>query len=229
MVGGSIGHGYRWLVQPLTLQKLFSDHVVAVDTRADDVDESLLWPEERNAIGDVVPGRWWDWVMGRRCARLALMALGVDPAPVLAGPKREPVWPDGVVGAITHTKGFVAAAVARPNDVRSIGVDAEPDLPLPDGVLRRISHPTERQWIESAADLGVAHADRLLFSAKESIYKAWFPLAGTWLGFEDAIVSVDSSGRRFRAEILVDGPFGTIEGSYTSDRGVIVTAIELDH
>ena len=68
--------------------QLFSRHVVLVDSRARATDDSLLWPEEREALGEVVPGRWWDWVTGRRCARLALSDLGVEPAPVLRGPKR---------------------------------------------------------------------------------------------------------------------------------------------
>ena len=159
------------------LQSMLTEHVVAVEDRQVDVDESLLWPEERAAIGEVVPGRWWDWVMGRRCARLALDRLGVAPQPVLSGEKRQPLWPGGVVGAITHTNGYVAAAVAHDHSRRSIGIDSEPDLPLPDGVLDRISLPEERAWVLADTDLGVANADRLLFSAKESIYKAWFPLA----------------------------------------------------
>ena len=212
----------------MAVEKLFSSHVVLVDSRDDHADDSLLWPEERDAVGEVVPGRWWDWVTGRRCARLALTDLGVDPAPVLRGPKREPQWQPEVVGAITHTAGYAAAAVAKVGDLQSLGLDAEPDQPLPDGVLRRIAREDELGWVAGSV-AGVDNADRLLFSAKESIYKAWFPLAQRWLGFDDARVEVDPEARLFRAEILVDGPLSVVTGSYTSVGGIVVTAIEVPH
>lgn len=210
----------------MAIEELFSSHVVLVDSREDHTDDSLLWPEERDAVGEVVPGRWWDWVTGRRCARLALADLGVDPAPVLRGPKREPQWQPEVVGAITHTAGYAAAAVAKAGDLLSLGLDAEPDQPLPDGVLRRIARDEELGWVRSQVT-GVDNADRLLFSVKESIYKAWFPVAQSWLGFEDARVEVDPAGGRFQAEILVDGPLSVVTGTYTSVGGIVVTAIEV--
>ncbi|MFV2038689.1 MAG: 4'-phosphopantetheinyl transferase [Acidimicrobiales bacterium] len=211
------------------LQGIFTGAVAAVETRARGLDESLLWPEEGAALGEVVDGRRWDWVMGRRCAREAMERLGVQPVPLLSGDAREPLWPEGVVGAITHTRGYAAAAVARKGEVRAIGIDAEPDEPLPEGVLRRVSVASERSWIESGHDLGVAHPDRLLFSVKESIYKAWYPMARSWLGFEDARVRVDAASQTFEAEILVEGPFAGVQGRYGAVDGLLLTAIELYH
>ena len=51
--------------------------------------------------------------------------------------------------------------------------------------------------------------DRLLFSAKESVFKAWFPITGRWLGFKDAFVTMQPAGA-FHARLLVPGP--VIEG-----------------
>lgn len=209
------------------LQGLFSDDVVVVESRDLPVDESDLWPDERSAIGDVVPGRWWDWVMGRSCARRAMTQLGVEPEPVLSGKKREPLWPVGVVGAITHTDGYVAAAVARRDSVVAVGIDAEPDLPLPKGVLSRIALETEHGWLGADPGSGVANPDRLLFSIKESIYKAWYPLAGRWLGFDEASVAIDAAAGTFRAEVLTDGPLSIVEGRFVSAAGVLLTAIEV--
>ncbi len=206
---------------------LFSERVALVASRDAAVDESLLWPEERASIGEVVPGRWWDWVTGRRCARLALVDLGIDPAPVLVGDKREPLWPAAVVGAITHTDGYAAAAVARSLEVASVGLDAEPDAPLPDGVLRRIARPEEQAWLQRADGIGVDHPDRLLFSIKESVYKAWFPVAGRWLGFEDATIEIDAATASFEARILIDGPLQVLSGRYAGDDGIVVTAVEV--
>jgi 4'-phosphopantetheinyl transferase EntD len=50
------------------------------------------------------------------------------------------------------------------------------------------------------------HWDRLLFCAKESVYKVWFPLAQCWLGFEDAVLEIDPAGRTFDARVLVPWP-----------------------
>lgn len=209
------------------LQTLFSDAVVAVETRQEQLDDSLLWPEEAAALGEVVPGRRWDWVMGRRCAREAMASLGIEPAPVLAGEKRQPLWPSGVVGAITHTHGYAAAAVASDRRVDSIGVDAEPDEALPAGVLRRIAFDVDHHWLDTDVGAGVAHPPRLLFSIKEAVYKAWYPLTGTWLGFEDARVRVEPATTSFEAEIRIDGPVTSMGGRYTSHDGVVIAAIEL--
>lgn len=199
---------------------------VAVETRSIEVDDSLLWPEERASIGDVVEGRFRDHVLGRRCARLALEELGVDPAPILIGDHRQPLWPPNIVGAITHTTGYVAAAVARKADVGSVGIDAEPDLPLPNGVLRRIARSEDSAWLDSGADFGVVDPGRLLFSAKEAVYKTWFPLAERWLGFGDAYLEVDAGERSFRAHITIDGPVESLDGRYLVVDGIVITAIE---
>ncbi len=93
----------------------------------------------------------------------------------------------------------------------TVGIDAEPHRSLPAGVLAKVALPEEQRWV---ADLARAapevHWDRLLFSIKETVYKAWFPLAGRWLGSADTVVSVDRSRETFEARFLVPGP--TVEG-----------------
>jgi 4'-phosphopantetheinyl transferase EntD len=167
-------------------------------------------------------------VQGRRCARLGIQQLGLEAQPILAGPKREPLWPTGVVGAITHTHGFAAAAVARSSDLHSLGVDAEPDEPLPKGVLKRISHNHEQEWI-AAGVAGVAAADRLLFCIKEAVYKTWFPVAQVWLGFEDALVEIHEETQSFGVTITAEGPISDLAGRYQSADGIVMAAIELSH
>ena len=81
-------------------------------------------------------------------------------------------------------------------------------------------------------DEPATHWGRVLFSAKESIYKAWYPLTGRWLGFDDACLSVDPAGRAFTARLLVDGgrrdggpPLTVLHGRYRVARGLIVTGV----
>lgn len=166
-----------------------------------------LFPEEEAALGDAVEKRRREFVTARACAREALARLGLPAQPIPAGARGEPLWPAGIVGSITHCAGYRACAVAPASELRAIGVDAELDDPLPDGLLGDIALPEEQSWIEAAAaaDPGVSW-DRLLFSIKESIYKAWFPLTRSWLGFEDASVAIDRARGTFSASLLVPGP-----------------------
>ncbi len=101
------------------------------------------------------------------------------PQPVLPGERGAPRWPDGLIGSMTHCDGYCAAALARAGELVSLGIDAEPHDRLPEGVLDVTTLPAERTRLrELARSRPSVHWDRLLFSAKESVYKAWFPLTG---------------------------------------------------
>jgi 4'-phosphopantetheinyl transferase EntD len=120
--------------------------------------------------------------------------------------RRAPVWPDGIAGSMTHCRGYRAAAVARRDVVASLGVDAEPHGPLPGRVLHRVTLTRERDMLlERAAERDDVAWDRVLFSAKESVFKAWFPLTRRWLGFEECRVDLRADGT-LRATLLVPGP-----------------------
>jgi 4'-phosphopantetheinyl transferase EntD len=69
-------------------------------------------------------------------------------------------------------------------DLASIGIEAEENLPLGEGVLEVISTPRERAEIYLRGGSRL-HWDRLLFSAKESAFKAWYHLANQWLDFSE--------------------------------------------
>ena len=182
----------------------------AVVATGQDLDVELF-PEEEAAVGNAVPKRRREFVTARACARDALSRLGLPAQPIPTGPRGEPVWPAGVVGSITHCAGYRACAVAPASELLTVGIDAELDDPLPGGALGDIALPEERRWLEGAARSDPAISwDRLLFSIKESIYKAWFPLTRSWLGFEDASVSIDPCGETFEAHLLVPGP--TLDG-----------------
>lgn len=168
---------------------------------------TVLLAAEEAALGRVGTARWKDFSTGRLCARRALAQLGAPPRPVLRGPEREPQWPAGFVGSITHCTGFAAAAVARAGEWAAIGIDAEPHAPLPRPVRERIFVPGERRWLHRPPTEAV-HWDRLVFSAKEAVYKAWYPVRRTWLGFGDAQVTVehlsdDGMSGSFRAVLSV--------------------------
>jgi 4'-phosphopantetheinyl transferase EntD len=163
-----------------------------------------LLPEEHGALGNVADKRRRDFTSGRECAHSALRELGIGPAPILFGTAMEPLWPRGVCGSITHCHGYAAAVVARRVDVHGIGIDAESRRELGAGVFERISLPGERAWIGAATPL--LPWELLLFSAKESVFKVWYPLVGTWLGFRHARIEFNAARSDFRAIIHPDAP-----------------------
>jgi 4'-phosphopantetheinyl transferase EntD len=180
---------------------------VAVNEVFEDLPDVVLFPAEEAVIANAVEKRRREFATARACARAALTTLGVPSAPIVPGLRGAPQWPAGVVGSITHCAGYRACAVAHERDVMTIGLDAEPHERLPDGVLGAISSPGERARLAAlTAAVPAVCWDRLLFSAKESVYKAWFPLTGRWLGFGEAAVDFDPVQRTFTARLLVDGP-----------------------
>ncbi|MFJ4770748.1 4'-phosphopantetheinyl transferase [Streptomyces uncialis] len=191
-----------------------------------------LFPEEELLVAGAVEQRRREFTTGRRCARQALARLGVPRAPLRAGPRGEPLWPDGVIGSISHCAGYRVAAVARRADVLALGVDAEPVGPLPEGVLDAVTVAGERTALERCrrAAPGVCW-DRVLFSAKESVYKAWFPLTGRPLDFLDAFVRLDPVRGVFCAALSVPGHRvgGSVVNGFTGRwavvGGLVLTAV----
>src|SRR5260370_32090209 len=182
------------------IEKILPAGVASAEAFSDPPD-IVLFPEEEALLARAVDKRRREFSTARNCARRALADLGVAPTPILRGERGAPQWPSGTVGSITHCAGYRAAAVARARDVLTIGLDAEPDDVLPDGVIDLVSLPRERDRLRDLAAAAPGTCwDRLLFSAKEAVYKAWFPLALRWLGLQDADITLNRTN-------ATDGPF----------------------
>ena len=111
-----------------------------------------LLPGEQAAIIHAVDKRRREFMAGRTCARRAMVALGEQAAPIPQGKDRAPIWPQGVVGSITHTDTRCAVAVARVADgFCSLGLDIEPATPINPELLRIICVPEERAYLDSQA------------------------------------------------------------------------------
>lgn len=191
-------------------------------------------PREEALIARAVEKRRREFTSARHCAREAMRRLGVDPAPVLRGERGAPIWPRGVVGSLTHCDGYRGAVLGYALQVRSLGIDAEPHDVLPDGVLDSVSIEEERRWLAGTGGDDV-HWDRVLFCAKEATYKAWFPLTGRWLGFEDAHITFERDDQgasgSFHSRLLVPGdtpdgpPLTSFDGRWLVADGLVLTAI----
>jgi 4'-phosphopantetheinyl transferase EntD len=201
-----------------------------------DLEDVVLFPVEEESVNRAVDKRRREFRTARGCARQAMAGLGLPPAAIPRGDRGAPQWPPGVVGSITHCAGYRGAAVAHTRDLLTIGLDAEPDDLLPEGVLDRVSLPDERARLrELAATAPGISWDRLLFCAKEATYKAWFPLAKSWLGFEDADITINAAGGTFQVRLLVEGPviagspLAGFTGRWLAGDGLILTAIAMAH
>jgi 4'-phosphopantetheinyl transferase EntD len=212
---------------------------VASAEALDDPPGAVLFPGEAELISRAVDKRRREFRTVRHCARRALRQLGLPPVAVLRGERGEPLWPPDVVGSMTHCSGYRAAAVAHSCDVHALGIDAEPNEPLPAGVLDAIASAQEQSRLSqlAAADW-TTRWDRVLFCAKESVYKAWFPLTRSWLGFEDAAVTIelgttDPTQGTFAARLLVPGisnaghPLTRLDGQWLRSDELVITAIAL--
>ncbi|MGW3289667.1 4'-phosphopantetheinyl transferase family protein [Streptomyces sp. NPDC001002] len=193
-----------------------------------------LSAEEAAEVAGAVPERRREFTTVRLCARRALAQLGLPALPLLPGPGGAPRWPAGVVGSMTHCTGYRAAALARRRDVVALGIDAEPATPLADGLLEAIALPGEQAHVRRLSHGRPSIAwDRLLFSAKEAVYKSTFPATGVRLGFEDAAITLDPVDGSFRARLvapglLLDGePRAVLTGRWTAARGLLLTAVVL--
>ncbi|WP_340374677.1 4'-phosphopantetheinyl transferase superfamily protein [Streptomyces sp. SS7] len=227
------------------IEELLPESVVAVEAFGEEgvreFGDAPLYPEEEALVARAVPKRRREFTVVRSCARRAMEKLGVPPQPVLPGERGAPQWPDGLTGSMTHCAGYCAAALVRAADLASLGLDAEPHEALPEGVLKAVALPAEQERLARLDALRPeVHWDRLLFSAKESVYKAWFPLTRKWLDFSEADIDVsagtDGEGRgTFRARLLVPGPVlgghrvGHFDGSWTVRRGLVATAVVVHH
>jgi 4'-phosphopantetheinyl transferase EntD len=189
---------------------------------------------------DAPPERQAEFAAVRLCARRALADHGVVAGQLPPRPGGAPAWPNGIVGSMTHCSGYCAAAVARTGDLLALGIDAEPHAELPLEVRERVASAGELRRLEDLSDLvPQVHWDRVLFCAKEAIFKAWSPLTGRWLGFRDAEIHFDDTDRAapaggpVRARLLVPGPMlagiplTEINGRWSVADGLVRTAVSV--
>ncbi|MCX4092214.1 4'-phosphopantetheinyl transferase superfamily protein [Nocardia sp. alder85J] len=206
------------------LPELHSAEIVGTEQAGD-----LLPAEAGLLTGREVAKRRLEVINGRTAARRAMAGLGHGDVPVLRGDRNVPQWPAGVVGSITHKDGYYAAAVADAGQWRAVGIDAEDNAPLSAGGVTRMATPAEVAWLAEVGDRDGVHWDRMLFSAKEAVYKAWFPLTGREIGFKDVRVTFGPGAGEFHADIDghpdIDPALRDLTGRYLVTGGRILTAI----
>ena len=147
-------------------------------------DADLLWLPHHAQLSSAGRKRKADHLAGRIAAAHALS----DHAVPGIGPSGEPLWPDGISGSITHS-GTRAMAVITQHPAL-IGIDCETILPenealeIKDGII-----DAQEEAVLSRSGYPFALALTLVFSAKESLFKALFPRVQAYMGFDSAWVT----------------------------------------
>jgi len=211
----------------MMLNGLFPEDVALAWGDSRDASAELL-PGEVELVANAVPKRQLEFANARECARRALGQLGVARQALLMAPSREPLWPEGIVGSLTHTNGLCAAVAARASRYRGLGVDVEPALPLPENLLSRICRDEEIARLGAFRALSAGVAARLVFSAKEALYKCQFPVTRSFLGFEEVTVELEEDGR-FSARVLLPllelASTPILPGRWSCRDGFLLTAV----
>lgn len=153
-----------------------------------------LRPAEYPDIHKCTRKRREEFQAGRAAARQALFELGIGACDIARGKDREPSWPPGVVGSITHSDSYCVAAAARSSAIGGLGIDTELFEKMDPNLARQVFTDNERKRYGS--EMETEKLRRILtitFSAKESFFKAWFPATGIWLDFTDVEVDLGLS------------------------------------
>jgi 4'-phosphopantetheinyl transferase EntD len=203
---------------------------VACAVRGTDCEQESLWPAELAAAAGMGAKRRREFSAGRHCARQALSGLGQAPVALPVGPGRAPVWPAGFTGSISHTDEVAVAVVARQTEIRSLGIDLESADPLGTELLELVCRDEELAAL-AASGLDVEHGAKLIFSAKESLYKCLWPLTGVFLEFQAIGIRLDPVEHRFSAhgeDPRIAGILTMIRGRYRQLDELLVSCAWLD-
>lgn len=153
--------------------------------------------------------------------RLVAELVGGPHVDVPRGARGAPMWPTGVVGSITHTRRYAAVAVAASVDAVSIGIDAEPIMPLAAETIAVVTNSAELVRITPACG---ELAGLVAFVAKEAVFKAWWPVHGRELDFSEVALSVGGPGL-----LVARHPEGEWDVRWAVAEGMALAAVVVRH
>jgi 4'-phosphopantetheinyl transferase EntD len=195
-------------------------------------DSYSLFEIEEQYIQNAVPKRRKEFASGRAAARAAFKQLGIPPQAIIRASDRRPIWPEGTIGSISHSKGYAAALVTRIGDIAGLGLDIEDSAPLKNNLLDFILTPQERKDKSLQPIVKGLPRCKAIFVAKEALFKAIYPITKQFFGFQDARVEIHENGRwdAYLLNLDIKLPRHLIirSGRWSSAEGLIIAAISVD-
>ncbi|WEN16925.1 4'-phosphopantetheinyl transferase superfamily protein [Rhodanobacter sp. AS-Z3] len=164
------------------------------------------FPIARNSLPEhlsvATKERQREFLAGRQCARNALGLAGCTmPGDLAIGTDGLPQWPDGWLGSISHNRDAAVAVAASKNLCNILGVDLEAwiDDDVAEEIHEQVFQPSELAQFPGYTP---AQALTLVFSAKETLYKALYPEMRQFRDFKAAcVIGVSSDHIYLRLEI----------------------------
>jgi 4'-phosphopantetheinyl transferase EntD len=163
-----------------TLSSLFSQYFTT-DLKGIEV----LYPAELALVERSASKRKTDFSTGRFCARKALEQFGIDHTAILRDSGKQPIWPAGIAGSISHSNQLTGAIVGKSKHVVSVGLDIEKTGGVQLNMWNILFLESEQQFLNSLNEEDRNMYPTLIFSLKESFYKFQYPLTGQFLEFND--------------------------------------------
>ncbi len=191
--------------------------------------DAELHAEEFACICNAAHKRRAEFATGRILAREALMAIGVPAGALVSNANREPVWPCGVVGSISHSEDYCFVAVARMPPLYSIGVDVENIRSLDLSTSKLILTSGEESWLRKQPSAMRDGLTVLIFSAKEAFYKCQYTITNSFLDFHEVELTPDLAQGSFEAQVRKDWParVARLPGRFVFRENKVFCAVEL--
>jgi 4'-phosphopantetheinyl transferase EntD len=183
-----------------TIKRLFPPQTEAVILPIADY-TSELSPEEFKIIEATSNKRQQEFSTGRMCAKIALAAIDVHDISILTGDNREPIWPDSIIGSISHCRDLAGAVVSSSPQISSIGFDVENIKPLKNDISRIICTEKEKNLIKEQNDYPYETIVLLHFSIKEAVFKCIYAESHIRIGFKDQQLFRDSSTKQIEVKL----------------------------
>ncbi|HJL15026.1 MAG TPA: 4'-phosphopantetheinyl transferase superfamily protein [Sandaracinaceae bacterium LLY-WYZ-13_1] len=219
------------------VEGLLDPAVIVLTSPVDAAAEAELGPRERAALTRAGGKRRREYATARWLARRALARLGVAGFELLNDDDRAPRWPPGVAGSITHSDRRAVVAVGRLERVGTFGVDVEHRAGLAERLWRPTLRAEEQRFLATRPPAERERWALFLFSAKEALYKAQYPVSREYMGFSALRVALEpepdaplSSGSMRCVFQRAVGPFPegfVARGRYRTLDGEVLTAVEI--
>jgi len=177
------------------LEGMFDGEVVVLTSTIDVSAVASLGAREAALVARAVDKRKNEFATARVLARKALARFGVTEFEILHDEKRAPVWPQGIAGSLSHCRTRAFAAIGRRDEIGTLGIDVEDRATLSEDLWSHILLTEERVFLQTVPEAIRGRLALVIFSAKESLYKAQYPRSRTFMDFADLRVSfVQSDG-----------------------------------
>jgi len=161
--------------------------------------------QKPTALTHWLPQRQAQFLAGRLAVKEHISELPCSDVQIPIGQHRQPVWPDQYTGSISHSEKTSIAAVKKTLTHQSgLGVDIQAliDNDTQEKITHTILSTHENALIQQEKQLSESMLFTLIFSAKESFFKAVFNTVGRYFDFDAMLlISIDTGGQKLRFEV----------------------------